>query len=305
MKSIASIITLVAVLAGTQSSSSQTRPYAAVLPLPPALRAGATVVRFGRDSLPQLVRQGTNGLVCIDDVPGNSMFDVRCYRDTFIPVVYRAYKLGYDPNGPKVRDEVLSGKLPLPKEATAGYRCLGPATGYNSASNTVDATVECWESLHFPFRTAAEFGFPDESIVPPEQQRTTPYVMASGLYWSHVMLRHPPSHQQPAAVTTVGVWRGTSLCLVRPSACNDETVVYRITQLKTPDSLAIDARKIVRGEEEEMGVLACRLTAPNGQLTCTMPQGVWRFSVRGDSLVGELRLPDNTKFRDVRAERAP
>jgi hypothetical protein len=113
------------------------------------------------------------------------------------------------------------------------------------------------------------------------------------------------SSQQPAAVTPVGIWRGTSLCLVRPSACNDEVVVYRITQMKAADSLSIDARKIVRGEEQEMGVLACRLTAPNGQVTCTMPQGTWHFSVRRDSLVGELRLPDNTKYRDVRTKRAP
>ena len=304
MKSIPSIIALVVVLADAQVSSPQTQSYAAVLPLPPALRAGATVVRLTRESVPQLIRQGTNGLVCIDDVPGDSMFDVRCYRDTFIPVVYRAFQFGYDPAGPKVGEEVRSGKLPLSKEATAGYRCLGPATGYNTASNTIDATVECWESLHVPFRTAVEFGFPDERDVPEDQQRTTPYVMASGSYWSHVMLRHPPS-QQPTAVTPVGVWRGTSVCLVRPSACNDETVVYRITPMKTPDSLAIDARKIVRGVEEEMGVLTCRGTSPNGQVTCTMPQGVWHFSVRRDSLVGELRLTDNTKYRDVRTKRAP
>ena len=82
-------------------------------------------------------------------------------------------------------------------------------------------------------------------------------------------------------------------------------MVYRITAMRTPDSLAIDPRKIARGEEQEMGVLTCRLMSPNGQLTSTMPQGVWYFSVRRDSLVGELRLPDNTKYRDVRAVRAP
>src|SRR5215208_3751252 len=105
--------------------------------------------------------------------------------------------------------------------------------------------------------------------------------------------------------TPVGTWRGTSLCLVRPSACNDEIVVYRITPTKAADSLTMDARKIVRGEEQEMGVLACRFESPNGPLTCVMPQGTWQFRVRNDSLVGELRLSDNTKFRDVRTIRAP
>ena len=111
--------------------------------------------------------------------------------------------------------------------------------------------------------------------------------------------------QHPTAMTPVGNWRGTSVCLVRPSACNDEIVVYRIAHTKAADSLTMDARKIVRGEEQEMGVLTCRFTSPNGPLTCAIPQGTWQFRVRNDSLVGELRLSDNTKVRDVRTVRAP
>lgn len=106
------------------------------------------------------------------------------------------------------------------------------------------------------------------------------------------------------AVTPVGIWRGTSVCLVHPSPCHDEIVVYRMTQMKTTDSLSLDARKIVRGQEQEMGVLACRFIPLNAQVTCVIPHGLWHFSVRGDSLVGELRLRDNTKFRDVRAVRS-
>jgi hypothetical protein len=49
----------------------------------------------------------------------------------------------------------------------------------------------------------------------------------------------------------------------------------------------------------------CRLMPGEGQLTCAIPRGVWRFAVRGDSLTGELRLADNTTFRAVRAVRAP
>jgi hypothetical protein len=54
--------------------------------------------------------------------------------------------------------------------------------------------------------------------------------------------------QQPAATTPVGIWRGTSVCLVRPSACKDEIVVFRIAHTKAADSLTLDGRKIVRGE---------------------------------------------------------
>jgi hypothetical protein len=113
-----------------------------------------------------------------------------------------------------------------------------------------------------------------------------------------------PAQAATSASNTVGVWRGTTLCLVRPSPCKDEVVVYRITRLNASDSVSIDARKIVHAHEEEMGVLACRLATPGPSITCTMKNGVWRFTVRGDSLVGELRLPDDTKFRDVRTARS-
>ena len=113
------------------------------------------------------------------------------------------------------------------------------------------------------------------------------------------------ARQQPAAKTPVGIWRGTSVCLVRPSSCKDEIVVYRIARTKAADSMTVDGRKIVHGKEQDMGVLTCRFTSPNGPLTCAIPRGTWLFRVRNDSLVGELRLPDKTKFRDVRAIRAP
>lgn len=114
-----------------------------------------------------------------------------------------------------------------------------------------------------------------------------------------------PASAQPApSRDPVGVWRGTSLCQVRPSACNDESTVYRITRINTADSISIDARKVVNGKEEEMGVLGCRLDAGSAQITCSMPNGVWHFALRRDSLVGELRLPDGRKYRDIRAMRS-
>jgi hypothetical protein len=121
------------------------------------------------------------------------------------------------------------------------------------------------------------------------------------------LLAHGASAQSPSpkALTPVGVWRGTSVCLVRPSACHDEIVVYRIASTSAADSVTLDARKIVSGEEQEMGVLTCHFASANGSLACAIPQGTWRFWVRGDSLVGELRHPDNTKFRDVKTVRAP
>jgi hypothetical protein len=110
--------------------------------------------------------------------------------------------------------------------------------------------------------------------------------------------------QTQVAANPAGVWRGTSLCTVHPSPCHDEVVVYRITREKTRDSLSIDARKIVNGQEEGMGIIGCRASEQGSKLTCMMGHGVWAFTIRGDSLVGELRLPNKTKYRDVRTARS-
>jgi len=89
---------------------------------------------------------------------------------------------------------------------------------------------------------------------------------------------------------------------MRASRC---TTSVRKTSPISPRTniVALDARKIVNGQEEEKGVLGCRLAASGAQFTCTMPNGVWRFTIRGDSLAGELRLPDNTKYRDISTAR--
>jgi hypothetical protein len=126
-------------------------------------------------------------------------------------------------------------------------------------------------------------------------------LVVAGLLASSV---YAQSQSQRAPINPVGVWRGTSVCLVHPSACHDEIVVYRIAQGKSADTLTVDARKIVGGEEQDMGVLTCHFTSSKASLTCALPLGTWQFRATNDSLVGELRLTNNTKFRDVRAARA-
>src|SRR4029079_9226504 len=93
-----------------------------------------------------------------------------------------------------------------------------------------------------------------------------------------VLAHRTTAQATTAAPSALGIWRGTSLCLVRPSPCNDEVVVYRITRLRSSDTLSVDASKMVNGQEEEMAVLTCRTGLTTTQLTCTMKNGVWRFT---------------------------
>jgi hypothetical protein len=160
---------------------------AAVLPLPLPMREQATVVGYGPDMKLTVLRAGTNGMVCTATRPGDAQFDVRCYRETFIPIIRRIAQLRAlsDADRRRVIDqEIKSGKLSLPSGPVAGYRMPGPASAYNAATHTAGSAIESWQSIHFPYKTAAEIGLPEEGTV----TKTLPYVMASGTFWSHVMI---------------------------------------------------------------------------------------------------------------------
>jgi hypothetical protein len=194
LKSILAAGLAVLLCSGPVSGQSHDQVIAAaVLPLPSALRSSAGVVRVDAAGQPELLRNGTNGMICIADKPYDAQFDVRCYRESFIHVVYRTFQLGANVSSPKVGAEIAAGQLKLTNEPTAGFRCLGPASSYDPAMNSLTGEGRCWESVHFPFRTARDVGFPDMSEVPENLRRAVPYVMASGTYWSHVMIEHTSS----------------------------------------------------------------------------------------------------------------
>ena len=85
----------------------------------------------------------------------------------------------------------------------------------------------------------------------------------------------------------VGTWKGTSICQLKNSPCHDEVVVYRITKKSSPNTYSIDARKVVNGIEEEMGILTFVYVETSHQLTSS-DYGTWTFNVEAARLEGTL-----------------
>ncbi len=174
-----------------QVPSASQQIAAAVLPLPEVMREHATVLGYAPDLSLVTLREGTNGMVCTASRPADAEFDVRCYHESFMPVVRRMRDL----HSRGVKDdeiyrtidaEMKAKKLAIPDHPVAGYRMLGPISAYRAETNTVGPEIESWQSVHFPYKTAGEIGLPEEGQVRP----TMPYVMASGTFWSHVMIEH-------------------------------------------------------------------------------------------------------------------
>lgn len=107
----------------------------------------------------------------------------------------RLYRSGQ--TGEQVDDEIRrkleAGELLMPTTLTAGYRMLGPISAYDRQSRTVGPEIARWQSIHFPFHTAAEIGLTeDEEPNEPTLSGLMPYVMAAGTWWSHLMIVHEP-----------------------------------------------------------------------------------------------------------------
>lgn len=175
----------------SQVPSASQQIAAALLPLPEVMREHATVLGYAADLSLVTLREGTNGMVCTASRPGDSQFDVRCYHQSFMPIVRSMRELHsrgvkQDEIYRTIDAEVKSKKLAIPDHPVAGYRMLGPISAYRPETNTAGPEIESWQSVHFPYKTAAEIGLPEEGQVKP----TMPYVMASGTFWSHVMIEH-------------------------------------------------------------------------------------------------------------------
>ena len=114
--------------------------------------------------------------------------------------------------------------------------------------------------------------------------------------------------QQTTSDKIEGIWKGTSLCQVKPSACHDENVVYHISK-KSANVYTIQANKIVNGAEVDMGTFDSVVYNEAKQtLTFIMKdrQGrsnVWLFKLDGMQMHGTL-TQENTLFRIVELKKS-
>jgi hypothetical protein len=182
----------------TRQPSVQEAMDAAVLPLPTDLRRDAGVLRRVAPGRLERLRQSKNGMSCSVDSPDDDRFDVRCYHDDFWSVIHRARELGRTlatraELDERLRREIELGELSLPAAPTAGYRMLGPISAFDFESGQAGPEIAKWQSIHLPFRTAEEMGLTEaRELNQPALSGLMPFVMASGTWWSHVMIVHEP-----------------------------------------------------------------------------------------------------------------
>ena len=105
------------------------------------------------------------------------------------------------------------------------------------------------------------------------------------------------------AADLVGDWSGTSLCQVRPSPCNDEQVVFRLSHPQN-NRIYLQADKIVDGKSVTMGAGDWSYDSASQALTWEIPRGTWKLVVAGDEMNGTLVTRDNVLFRKIHLHRS-
>ena len=98
----------------------------------------------------------------------------------------------------------------------------------------------------------------------------------------------------------IGTWKGTSLCQVKNSPCNDEIAVYHAK--KSSGSYSFQMNKMVAGKEEEMGILEFTFDGKAKTLTASSiggKKGFWKFKLSGNMMHGTLTLEDGTLYRII------
>ena len=127
--------------------------------------------------------------------------------------------------------------------------------------------------------------------------------------FSAMLQRLPGNAQQTTKGKIEGIWKGTSICQQKQSACHDENVVYHISK-KSANVYTIQASKIVNGAEDDMGTFDSVVydeTKNTLRFTTKDRQGaiaVWLFIIDGMQMHGTLTVNENTLFRIVELKKS-
>lgn len=156
----------------------------AVLPLPKAFRADATVLGYDANGKLVTLRRGTGVMICLMSDPKLATFDPACYQNSMEPFMARGRALRAQ--GVKNVDsarfaEVKSGKIKMPKQAATLWALDGPWSGVDAAAGTITAAVKPRSAVYVPFATSASTGLPDQPIA------NGPWLMDAGTPKAHIM----------------------------------------------------------------------------------------------------------------------
>jgi hypothetical protein len=162
----------------------------AVLAAPAELREGAAVYGYSAKGEFEVLRKGTNGMVCLADDPTQKGFSVSCYHKDLDPFMERGRILKKEGKSQtdifNMREaEVKAGKLMMPKQPTSLFIYSTSDEKYNTATGEIQDGYLRYV-IYIPFATAESTGLPLKPDV-----AGMPWLMDPGTHRAHIMISPP------------------------------------------------------------------------------------------------------------------
>ena len=159
----------------------------AALAAPPELRDGAEVRGWTADDHLVTLREGSNGIICLADRPGDDRFSAACYHESLEPFMERGRELNREGIRGVARNErrwaeIEAGELPMPVMGMV-YNLSFPGEDFDPAT-TDPATGGRLHAIYIPNATQASTGLP-------VQPGPEPWLMSPGTPSAHVMIGLP------------------------------------------------------------------------------------------------------------------
>ena len=160
----------------------ETQISQAVLALPEAYRAEATVMGYDNSSELSVIREGTNAMICLADDPNKDGFSVAGYQKGLDPYMARSRSLkkegkSFQESFDIREDEVKRGLLDIPHGSTL-YVVSGDFDDSGNPTNLYQRFV-----VYIPFATEESSGLPLAPSYP-----GGPWIMNPGTHRAHIMI---------------------------------------------------------------------------------------------------------------------
>ncbi len=160
----------------------------AVSAAPEGMRADATVLGYRNYHRLDVLREGTNGMVCVADDPSEARWHVACYHQDLDPFMRRGRELEAAGVSRGQVDsarmaEVQAGTLKMPDGPRMLYNLYAPGDSLDQATGLARGTTRL-EVVYIPYATTETTGLPTRP------GGGLPWLMYPGKPWAHIMIMH-------------------------------------------------------------------------------------------------------------------
>jgi hypothetical protein len=158
----------------------------AVSAAPEALRAGARVLGYRNYHRLEVLREGTNEMVCLADDPSESQWHVACYHKDLDPFMARGRELTAAGLGRGEVDsarlaEIQAGTLKMPDGPRALFNLYAPGDSVDAATGLAHNPASL-QVVYVPYATTETTGLPTKP------GDGLPWLMFPGKPWAHIMI---------------------------------------------------------------------------------------------------------------------